>query len=68
MSKTDPTTEAVPTESSDVALKPSGSSSVGDTNKTGITIGVAIGSVVVAAGIGVWIFRKWKLSVSVMSV
>ncbi|CAO3567754.1 unnamed protein product [Mortierella alpina] len=64
VSKTDPTTEAVPTESSDVALKPSGSSSVGDTNKTGITIGVAIGSVVVAAGIGVWIFRKWKLSPS----
>lgn len=64
MSKTDPATEPVPTSSSDTALKPSGSSSEGDTNKTGITIGVAIGSVVVAAAIGVWIFRKWKLSPS----
>ncbi|KAF9989545.1 hypothetical protein BGZ75_006092 [Mortierella antarctica] len=64
VSKPDTTTEAVPTSSSDAALKPSDSSSEGGTNKTGITIGVAIGSVVVAAGIGVWIFRKWKLSPS----
>jgi hypothetical protein len=33
-------------------------------NKAGITIGVVVGAVVVAGGIGVWVFRKWKLSVS----
>jgi hypothetical protein len=34
-------------------------------NKTSITIGVVIAAILIAAGIGVWVFRKWKLSVSI---
>ncbi|KAF8979630.1 hypothetical protein BGZ46_005192 [Entomortierella lignicola] len=44
--------------------KPPGSESSSSSNKTAITIGVVIGAVVVAAGIGVWVFRKAKLSPS----
>ncbi|KAG0085390.1 hypothetical protein BGZ92_009029 [Podila epicladia] len=33
-------------------------------NKTSITIGVVIAAILIAAGIGVWVFRKWKLSPS----
>jgi hypothetical protein len=35
-------------------------------NKAGITIGVVVGAVVIAGGISVWVFRKWKLSVSLL--
>jgi hypothetical protein len=28
-----------------------------------MTAGIVVGTVVVAAAIGIWIFRKWKLSV-----
>ncbi|KAG0049963.1 hypothetical protein BGZ83_005231 [Gryganskiella cystojenkinii] len=45
---------------SEAASTSQGSSS----NKTAITIGVVIGAIVVAGGIGVWVFRKWKLSPS----
>ncbi|KAG0011271.1 hypothetical protein BGZ81_002284 [Podila clonocystis] len=33
-------------------------------NKTSITIGVVIAAILIATGIGVWVFRKWKLSPS----
>ncbi|KAF9206613.1 hypothetical protein BGZ59_011597 [Podila verticillata] len=33
-------------------------------NKTSITIGVVIAAILISAGIGVWVFRKWKLSPS----
>ncbi|KAG0327736.1 hypothetical protein BG000_000817 [Podila horticola] len=33
-------------------------------NKTSITIGIVIAAILIAAGIGVWVFRKWKLSPS----
>ncbi|KAF9099509.1 hypothetical protein BGX23_001654 [Mortierella sp. AD031] len=33
-------------------------------NKAAITIGVVVGAIVIAGGIGVWVFRKWKLSPS----
>ncbi|KAF9120178.1 hypothetical protein BGW39_011601 [Mortierella sp. 14UC] len=55
------------TSTSDGTAKPSNSASSGSTsssNKTGITIGVVVGAVVIAGGIGVWVFRKWKLSPS----
>ncbi|GJJ76952.1 hypothetical protein EMPS_09311 [Entomortierella parvispora] len=39
-------------------------SGTSSSNKTAITIGVVIGAIVVCAGIGVWVFRKWKLSPS----
>ncbi|KAG0368664.1 hypothetical protein BGZ54_001475 [Gamsiella multidivaricata] len=45
-----------------MAVASAGSSS--SSNKMAITIGVVIGAVVIAGGIGVWVFRKWKLSPS----
>lgn len=32
------------------------------------TAGIVVGSVVVAAAIGIWVFRKWKLSVSYLLI
>ncbi|KAK3844632.1 MAG: hypothetical protein J3R72DRAFT_437621 [Linnemannia gamsii] len=55
------------TSTSDGSTKPSNTASSGSTsssNKTGITIGVVVGAIVIAGGIGVWVFRKWKLSPS----
>ncbi|KAF9184504.1 hypothetical protein BGZ51_003313 [Haplosporangium sp. Z 767] len=57
---TAPDAHAQPSDTSSSASSGSSSSS----NKTGITIGVVIGAIVIAAGIGVWVFRKWKLSPS----
>ncbi|KAG0032687.1 hypothetical protein BGZ81_010298 [Podila clonocystis] len=53
-----------PTVTSDGADKPSNipSTSGSSSNKTGITIGVVVGAIVIAGAIGVWVFRKWKLS------
>ncbi|KAG0347038.1 hypothetical protein BG004_000263 [Podila humilis] len=33
-------------------------------NTTSVTIGVVVAAILIAAGIGVWVFRKWKLSPS----
>ncbi|KAG0084962.1 hypothetical protein BGZ92_009416 [Podila epicladia] len=55
-----------PTVTSDSAGQASNlpSTSGSSSNKTGITIGVVVGAIVIAGGIGVWVFRKWKLSPS----
>ncbi|KAG0038254.1 hypothetical protein BGZ82_000698 [Podila clonocystis] len=55
-----------PTITSDGADKPSNvpSTSGSSSNKTSITIGVVVGAIVIAGAIGVWVFRKWKLSPS----
>ncbi|KAF9299818.1 hypothetical protein BGZ74_008607 [Mortierella antarctica] len=55
-----------PTVTSNSADRPSNlpSTSGSSSNKTGITIGVVVAAIVIAGGIGVWVFRKWKLSPS----
>ncbi|KAG0351536.1 hypothetical protein BG005_008960 [Podila minutissima] len=54
------------TVTSNSADRPSNlpSTSGSSSNKTGITIGVVVAAIVIAGGIGVWVFRKWKLSPS----
>ncbi|KAF9921404.1 hypothetical protein FBU30_008606 [Linnemannia zychae] len=56
------------TSTSNNVVKPSDTSSSGgetsSSNKAAVTIGVVVGAVVICGGIGVWVFRKWKLSPS----
>ncbi|KAF9297951.1 hypothetical protein BGZ74_009595 [Mortierella antarctica] len=62
-----PTAGTPGTSQSTVGTKPSTlpeSKDESGGNKTSITIGVVIAAILIAAGIGVWVFRKWKLSPS----
>lgn len=47
---------------------PTGSGDKPSTGTNLATAGIVVGSVVVAAAIGIWVFRKWKLSVSLFFV
>ncbi|CAG8433098.1 7769_t:CDS:2 [Ambispora gerdemannii] len=56
--------DAVPTNSPTSSGSNSASSG-GSSDSSGlVTAGIVVGSIVVAAAIGIWIFRKWKLSPS----
>ncbi|KAG0000652.1 hypothetical protein BGZ79_005642 [Entomortierella chlamydospora] len=64
-SQTAPSTSSSASADGSVSKSPNtGSSDSSLSNKTAITIGVAVGAVVIAGSIAVWIFRKAKLSPS----
>ncbi|KAF9172405.1 hypothetical protein BGX20_005700 [Mortierella sp. AD010] len=64
-SQTAPSTSSSASADGSLSKSPNTSSSdSSSSNKTAITIGVAVGAVVIAGSIAVWIFRKAKLSPS----